>query len=219
MTPELPRAPRSAPFETQSHTSIKVLEEGRGKLLDRRLHGEGHIRTRIAVGHGEDVERVYLRPVVFQHFCATKTIFRNVAQLIVFCMKCSLHYRYGMSAERGRHLRPSARNGAKHKPRRDRSLRRLPPKRHKRLNFQTHDVDVHRIDDHPREFFHLIFDGFFQRFRDRLDGDAVLDEHIYVDEDAVAGRRNTDALSPRVPFPSSSASVSAKRCATVSTIP
>ena len=48
----------------------KGIGRGRGKLLDRRLHGEGHIRTRIAVGHGEDVERVYLRPVIFQHFRA-----------------------------------------------------------------------------------------------------------------------------------------------------
>ena len=91
MTPELPRAPRSAPFETQSHTSIKVLEE----VMESSLTADCMVRDIFVPvspsGTGKTLSASTFARLFSNIFAPTRTIFRNVAQLIVFCMRCSLH--------------------------------------------------------------------------------------------------------------------------------
>ena len=55
-----------------------------------------------------------------------------------------------------------------------------------KLQLDADDVHVDRVHDHAREFFHPVFNALLERLGDRVDGYAELDNHIYVDVDAVA---------------------------------
>ena len=64
------RTAQSALGDVIAHVGEAV--GGSGEFLDRRLHRERHVGAGIAVGHGEDVERVHLCPIIFQHLRADK---------------------------------------------------------------------------------------------------------------------------------------------------
>ena len=63
-----------------------------------------------------------------------------------------------------------------------------------RSQFDPDDVHVDGIHDHAREPFHSVFYALFERFGDRIDGNAELDDDVNVDVDPVAVRRYAYAL-------------------------
>ena len=83
----MPRAPRRAPLETWSHTSGKLL----AATLDNSLTADCMVSDIFVPvspsGTGNTFSESTFALLFSSIFAPTSTILRNVAQLIVFCMK------------------------------------------------------------------------------------------------------------------------------------